>query len=160
MTTSVKVIHGPNVDIFDLPEATTIANVRRSLVDAFNIPSAAISFVNGVFANPGYRLMTNDSVEFITSFGVKSILDPEERAQLDRIEEKLNRLFAKPANGSPGRSVETMEIAAFVADLKRNGLTWKEVLKSCRERWPNDPHVKNADQLRATFRRFFKQKPN
>lgn len=160
MTASVKIIHGANDDIFNLPDDTTVANVRRSLVDAFNIPRAALEFVNGKRVNPTYRLMTNDTVEFITRFGVKSILDPQEQAQLDRIEEKLNRLFAKPAHGSPGRSVETMEIAAFVADLKRNGLTWKEVLKSCRERWPNDPHVKNADQLRATFRRFFKQKPN
>jgi len=161
MVASVKVIHGANDDFFDLPDGTTVHNVRRNLVDAFNIPAEAISFVNGAPVEPSYRLLPNDSLEFVKRRGEKSILDPDEKAQLDRIEAMLTTLFAEPADdGSPGRSVETLEIAAFINQLRKQGMTWKEVLKACKERWPDDNHVRNVEQVRATFRRFFRSKPD
>ncbi len=89
------------------------------------------------------------------------VLDPDEKAQLDRIEAMLAKLFAEPADdGSPGRSVETLEIAVFINQLRKQGASWKEVLKACKERWPDDNHVRNVEQVRATFRRFFRSKPD
>ncbi len=161
MTASIKIIHGPNDDFFDLPDGTTVHNVRRNLVDAFNIPAEAIAFVNGALVEPSYRLLPNDTLEFVKRRGEKSILDPDEKAQLNRIEAMLNTLFAEPAeHGSPGRREKTLEIAVFVNQLRKQGMTWKEVLKACRDHWPDDPRVGNGEQIRATFRRFFPQKPD
>ena len=157
MIASVKIIHGPNNDKFDLPDGTTVSHISRSLADAFNIPAEAFAFANGELIEPSYRLLPNDVLEFVKQHGEKSILDPDEKAQLDRIEAMLNRLFAKPADhGSPGRSVETLEIATYINQLRKQKLSWKEVLKACLQRWPDDAHVRNVEQVRATFRRFFK----
>ena len=137
MVTPVKIIHGPNDDIFDLPDGSTVLNVSRNLADAFNIPAEAIALVNGALVESSYRLLSNDTLEFVKRRGEKSILDPAERAQLDRIEAMLNKLFVEPADqGSPGRSVETFEIAVHINQLRQRGISWKEVLKACRERWP------------------------
>lgn len=161
MIHSVKVIHGANDGIFDLPEGTTVFNVGHNLVDAFNIPQDAVAFVNGGLVEPSYLLMSNNTLEFVKQRGEKSILDPDERAQLDRIEAMLSRLFATPADhGSPGRNEETREIAVYINQLKQQGLTWKEILKACQQRWPDDDRVRNVDQLRATHRRFFGRNPN
>lgn len=66
---------------------------------------------------------------------------------------------AKPhAPGKPGRKDDTLEIASYAHELKRQEKTWKEILKACRERWPNDDRVKNKEQLRATWRRHFRPK--
>lgn len=152
----VKVIHGANDGLFNIA-GTTVATLLASLSDVFNIPADALAFVNGEQVDPSYRLLASDTVEFVKQYGEKSILDPEEKAQIDRIESMLNRLFVKPADhGSRGRSVETLEIATFINQLRKQGLTWKEVLKACRERWPDDSHVRNVDQVRATYRRFFR----
>ena len=152
----VKVIHGANDGLFNIA-GTTVGKLMASLSVVFNIPAEALSFVNGEQVGQSYRLLPNDIVEFVKQYGEKSILDPEEKAQLDRIESMLSRLFVKPADhGSPGRSVETLEIATFINQLRKQGLTWKEVLKACRESWPNDSHVRNVEQVRATYRRFFR----
>jgi hypothetical protein len=58
-------------------------------------------------------------------------------------------------NGNPGRSNETLEIALYADELRRAKKTWKEVLKACRERWPDDDRVKNVEQIRGTHRRHF-----
>ena len=159
MLSPVKVVHGPDDDIFNLEDGTTVFHVSRNLADAFNIPVEAIAFVNGSFVESSYRLKPTDVLEFVKQHGEKSILDPEEKAQLDRIEAMLNRIFAKPADhGSPGRSVETLEIAIYINQLRGQNVSWKEVLKACRERWPDDARVRNVEQVRATFRRFFKPK--
>jgi hypothetical protein len=57
-----------------------------------------------------------------------------------------------------GRKVETREIAVYANELRKEDKTWKEVLSACKKRWPNDPRVKNADQIRATWNRFFNPK--
>lgn len=152
----IKVIHGANDGVFGFAGAM-VSTAFLSLADAFNIPGDSISLVNGHQVDPTYKLMPNDTLEFVKKSSEKSILDPDEKAQLDRIELMLNRLFVKPADhGSPGRSVETLELATFINELRKRGLTWKEVLKACRERWPDDSHVRNVDQVRATYRRFFR----
>lgn len=159
MATSVKIIHGPNDDVFDLPDGTTVFSVSRNLANAFNIPAYAISFVNGAIVESSYRLLPNDTLEFVKRRGEKSTLDPDERAQLDRIEAMLDRLFVNPADhGSPGRSVETLEIATYVNQLRQQQQTWKEVLQACLKKWPNNPHVRNVEQVRATHRRFYRKK--
>ena len=161
MIASVKIIHGPNDDLFDLPDGSTVLSVSHNLADAFNIPAEAIALVNGALVESSYRLLPNDTLEFVKRRGEKSILDPDEKAQLDRIEAMLAKLFAEPADdGSPGRSVETLEIAVFINQLRKQGASWKEVLKACKERWPDDNHVRNVEQVRATFRRFFRSKPD
>jgi hypothetical protein len=57
-----------------------------------------------------------------------------------------------------GRTVETWEIAVYANELRQQDKTWKEVLSACKKRWPNDRRVKNDDQLRATWNRFFNPK--
>jgi len=161
MIASVKIIHGPNDDCFDLPDGSTVLSVSHNLADAFNIPAEAIALVNGALVEPSHRLLPNDTLEFVRRRGEKSILDPDEKAQLDRIEAMLAKLFAEPADdGSPGRSVETLEIAVFINQLRKQGASWKDVLKACKERWPDDNHVRNVEQVRATFRRFLRSKPD
>lgn len=152
----IRVIHGATDGVFGLAGAM-VSTAFLSLVDAFNIPSDAISLVNGSQVDPTYRLMPHDTLEFVKKSGEKSSLDPDEKAQLDRIESMLNQLFVKPADhGSPGRSIETLEIASYINQLRQQGLTWKEVLKACQDRFPNDAHVTNVEQIRATYRRFFR----
>ena len=56
-------------------------------------------------------------------------------------------------DGRPGRKVETQDIALFADTLRREGLTWKEIWRACRDRWPADLHLKNLEQVRATWRR-------
>jgi len=61
-----------------------------------------------------------------------------------------------PPNVKSGRNIETLEIALFVDELKRKGMTWKDIFRACRERWPSDDRVQNSEQIRATHRRHFK----
>jgi hypothetical protein len=60
--------------------------------------------------------------------------------------------------GKQGRKVETWEIAVYANELRKEDKTWKEVLSACKNRWPGDPRVKNEDQIRATWNRFFDPK--
>ncbi len=96
----VKVIHGANDGLFDIA-GTTVATLWASLSDVFNIPADALAFVNGEQVDPSYRLLASDTVEFVKQYGEKSILDPEEKAQIDRMESMLNRLFVMLADHVP-----------------------------------------------------------
>lgn len=100
----VKVIHGANDGLFNIA-GTTVGNLMTSLTDVFNIPADALAFVNGEQVDPSYNLLASDTVEFVKQYGEKSILDPEEKAQIDRIEAMLARLVEKPADHeSPGEN--------------------------------------------------------
>ena len=79
---TVKVIHGANNGLFNI-EGITVATLQASLSDAFNIPKEVLAFVNGEQVDPAYRLQPHDTVEFLKQYGEKSILDPDEKAQLD-----------------------------------------------------------------------------
>ncbi len=72
---SVKVIHGANVDIFAGVVGVSVAGIRASLVDAFNIPSDAVSLVNGEEVSGDFKLRANDTLEFIRQRGRKGVGD-------------------------------------------------------------------------------------
>lgn len=67
-----KVFHGANEGAFALPPGTPVSVVRATLIDAFNIPEAAVSFVNGKRVAGSYRLLGNEVVEFIFASGRKA----------------------------------------------------------------------------------------
>ena len=69
---SVKIIHGANDGVFDVA-GVSVASVRASLVDAFNLPDEAIAFVNGESVPPAYTLQANDKLEFVKQNGEKSV---------------------------------------------------------------------------------------
>lgn len=71
MVALVKVIHGLNDDVFDLPGAVPVSIIRRNLRDAFNIPAEAIAFVNGVLVLDDFRLLDDDTLEFVVPWGRK-----------------------------------------------------------------------------------------
>ena len=50
----VKVIHGANDGLFNIA-GTTVATLRASLTDVFNIPAESLSFVNGEQVEPSYN---------------------------------------------------------------------------------------------------------
>jgi hypothetical protein len=67
---AVKVIHGANDGSFNLA-GSKVSTVRASLVDAFNIPGDAQTFVNGEQVDANYTLQSNDTLEFVKQAGVK-----------------------------------------------------------------------------------------
>ena len=71
---SVKIIHGANDGIFNIVGAS-VASVRASLVDAFNIPDDAVAFVNGELILADHRLEANDTLEFVKQRGCKGVGD-------------------------------------------------------------------------------------
>ena len=66
----VKVIHGANDDEFDIV-GQTVASVRASLVDAFNIPADAIALVNGKEVSGEFILEANMVLEWQKILGSK-----------------------------------------------------------------------------------------
>jgi len=66
----VKVIHGANDGVFDVA-GCPVFSVRLSLVDAFNIPPDALSFVNGEQVGSEYLLVPGDTLEFVRQSGEK-----------------------------------------------------------------------------------------
>lgn len=162
----VRVVHGATDDTFDDIAGEPVAAVRAALA-AFNVPSGAVAFVNGLPVTPDHRLEPGDTIEFVHPFGVKGALDPDELALLQRIEAKLDQLLPVSANlpgpaatscGRGGRRIETEEIAVLIGDLRAGGRTWKEVLAACRRRWPNDRRVRTTEQLRKTWQRHIQRR--
>lgn len=158
----VKVIHGPNDDTFNDIAGATVSAVRSVLADAFNIPARAIALVNGVPVPHRHRLRPGNTLEFVQPHGVKAALDPDELALLRRIEDKLDQLLNPPARsaaqrGKGGRRADTREIADHVNELRSTDMTWKAILRACREKWPNDRRVRNVDQLRKTWGRHYRR---
>jgi len=79
-------------------------------------------------------------------------------SEVDQFLADLVRSFRKAPKGNPGRENETSHIAEFVNELKNAGKTWKEILKACKEQWPDDPHVDKVEQIRGTWRRHYPKK--
>lgn len=73
-TGSVKVIHGGNDDTFNIA-GVEIQIVRRNLADAFNLPTHAIPFVNGVRVSLDFHLVNGDTLEFVAPWGRKGATD-------------------------------------------------------------------------------------
>lgn len=79
-----------------------------------------------------------------------------------RISEAAFDAWAKEQGGRRdrlrgGRRDETSSIAEFILELRGQDQDWKTILKACRGRWPDDPRVQNAEQLRGTYRRYAKR---
>ena len=77
---NVKVIHGINDGVFPVA-GITVAVIRASLLDAFNISADAIAFVNGVEVESSFLLSPDDVLEFVARFGSKGLgdlLSPED----------------------------------------------------------------------------------
>lgn len=70
----VKVIHCANDGTFNVA-GSSVAIVRASLVDAFNIPNNALAFVNGEQVGGNFRLRVNDTLEFVKQDGRKGVGD-------------------------------------------------------------------------------------
>ena len=68
----VKILHGSCDGIFNVVGAS-VASLQSSLFVAFNIPTHAISFVNGKQVSTDFRLKTNDTLEFINKHGRKGV---------------------------------------------------------------------------------------
>lgn len=68
--TAIKIIHGPNDDLFDCVGAS-IGLVRRNLRDAFNLDAEALPFVNGDVVSDDFQLRPRDVLEFIHLWGKK-----------------------------------------------------------------------------------------
>jgi len=68
----VKIIHGANDGVFNVV-GSSVAIVRESLVDAFNLPDEAIAFVNGKPVGGDFRLQANDTLEFVKQSGRKGV---------------------------------------------------------------------------------------
>lgn len=159
----VRIINGAWDGHFNIA-GKPVSMILAALADSFSIRLKPLAFVNGSQVDMSYRLQANDHLEFTQSRGEKGILDPDEKAQLERIEAMLSRLFndipkarkrAAAATGSPGRKTETQEIAVYANELRLQRKTWKEVFSACRKRWPNDRRVRNSRQIRATWDRHF-----
>lgn len=87
----IRVVHGANEGVFCIAGAM-VSTARLSLVDAFNIPSDAIAFVNGLQVDPTYKLMPNNTLEFVKKLGEKGGRYPGGKAKLaNEIAPRLER---------------------------------------------------------------------
>ena len=66
----VKVICGANDDRLPVV-GCRVGTIRNSLVDAFNLPSQALAFVNGVEVGPSFRVQAHNVLEFCKKHGYK-----------------------------------------------------------------------------------------
>ena len=80
---AVKVIHGASDGVFPVAGHGVHA-VRASLVDAFNIPADAISFMNGEQVSETYILRSIDTLEFCKQRGNKGIRRLFTKAEIRR----------------------------------------------------------------------------
>lgn len=69
---TVKVIHAANDGLFTVAGAS-VASVRASLRDAFNLPDDAAIFVNSVPVLSDHCLQANETLEFVMPFGRKGV---------------------------------------------------------------------------------------
>lgn len=116
---SVKVIHGANDGVFDL-SGSTVHRVRFSLVDAFNIPDAAVQFVNGERVPDSHRLKGNDWLEFVVPTGWKGAGRGAEKRPLYLDEVKNAGLEILEACRNPQTLI--VNLARLVRTLKRKGV--------------------------------------
>lgn len=73
----VKVIHGPNDEMFSNLVGISVAAVRHLLAEPFNIPADAVAFVNGERVGSLYRLQANETLEFVREWGRKGSGDDD-----------------------------------------------------------------------------------
>lgn len=66
----VTVMHGAQDAQFPVV-GETVKSVRAAVLDAFNVPADAMTFVNGEAVDESYVLKENDTLEFVKQAGVK-----------------------------------------------------------------------------------------
>lgn len=66
----VRVVHGANTKHFDL-SGKTVGSVRKSLREAFNIPSEAEALVDGKSVGDDFILQGGQNLEFNKEAGIK-----------------------------------------------------------------------------------------
>ena len=71
----VKVIHGANDELIEGFIGISVAQAHRTLAVPFNIPNAAVAFVNGALVRSSYRVRKNDYLEFVVPWGRKGADD-------------------------------------------------------------------------------------
>jgi hypothetical protein len=67
----VRVVHGANERYFDNLEGKTVGMVRKSLREAFNIPSDAEALISGKAVQDDFVLEGGMNLEFVKEAGVK-----------------------------------------------------------------------------------------
>jgi len=83
MVCEVKVIHGICDGSFNVA-GSTVGAVRLSLIDAFNISTDAIAFVDGNQVEMSYRLQGGSCLEFCRQAGIKGRLGMFTEAEIRR----------------------------------------------------------------------------
>lgn len=129
--------------LIDLNRFMTTAEVRRE----YRIPDGLAKKI--LASLPAVHTQDDG-----TQIHLESDVD-DHLAEFSRQHRKVEASKTPPPDGRPGRSNETQEIALYADELRRAKKTWKEVLKACRERWLDNPHVSNVEQIRGTHRRHF-----
>jgi hypothetical protein len=67
----VRVVHGANERYFDQLAGKSVANIRKLLREAFNIPGDAVALIDGKEVGDEFILNGGQSLEFIKSAGEK-----------------------------------------------------------------------------------------
>lgn len=130
---SVTVIHGANDGIFDVA-GSTVAVVQKSLVDAFNIGTDAIAFVNGEEVESTHKLNVGDHLEFVYRTGTKGLgdlLTPEDLMSRWRI--------------SPEEYLELQQLGLPTFPFKNGSIRHSEIAVD--DWWKNNGNIAPAPLL-------------
>ncbi len=69
---AVRIVHGANEDHLDV-EGWSIARLKKSLREVFNIPPEAVAYCCGDLASQHYLIEEGDTIEFVKLQGVKGL---------------------------------------------------------------------------------------
>lgn len=111
-----------------------------------------------------YRVPPSDAPDLLGSLPVVSVNPDGTRIHVESEVDDCVREYARrkrleearshtPAPVRAGRPVDTLEIALYADELRRQKQTWKQVFRTCKQKWPGDSRVRNPEQIRATHRR-------
>jgi len=155
------VIHGPNHDVFHGLVGVSVGSVQLSLIDAFNIPDDAATFVNGSSASLDCRLRANDFLEFIRPWGCKGG-DPTKSDLLGLEFLTLTEATKLIPGRKAGERVSVGTVWRWCIRGIRNGIKLKSVMiggQRCTTRlWLQDfieainPSLSSSSQMTATPR--------
>jgi hypothetical protein len=145
----VKVIHGLNDGEFPVAGAS-IAQVRRSLVGAFNIPQEAIPFLNGAHVSNDCRLSDADTLEFVKRNGIKgaaSMLD--EKGIRDNFETipitALDQMFRELPCHSRGTGGKKLWLESIVDEWLHNHFLANPILPDNQMIPPNRVRIRGKE---------------
>jgi hypothetical protein len=126
---ATKVIHCSNDEEFFLVGAT-VGSVQASLADSFNIPAAAIAFLDGMRVDLGHRLRGGETLEFCLGWGRKGagedrdeyfLRSPDPQLKLNEILVRLRRveeqLIQSNKLQAPSKEFYSVEDFAELVDL-------------------------------------------